>query len=130
MTPEKMTDALGPEWKEEEDERESELPAWRHGAWEVADCPFEGWVVRARRGPVGLPPGWACPTPEAAVAVAHLLVAAERVAAGAEVLDVADPKVLADKGWVTIPGRHLTPPSARRLAIDLLGAADAAEATR
>ena len=132
MTPEQMGAALGAGW-------EPILRGWRwvpsvaRPAVFVQDTAPAGagraeWVVThyaggARR--VYLP----CTSAEVAVAVAGLLVAAERIAAGAE---VGRPPLLTvdayDGGLVQHGTRNYTAASARRLALDLLRAADEAEA--
>jgi len=81
MTPEQITAALGPDWEEF-------LCEWTHELGlvvgsDVENPEFPGWYVQ--RPGENYCTEWECPTPEAAVAVAHLLLAAERIATGAEV---------------------------------------------
>ena len=130
MTPEQITDALGTGWEQTEDRAE-----WWHGE-HVAVGPYPApdddrwWVDYCK--------DWAetrfdCPTPEAAVAVAHLLVAAERIAAGARVapsgLDLWRPGVAGGKPAVYQGDRFMFTHEARRRALGLLRAADAADLT-
>lgn len=110
---------LGPgrEYKATEIAGEPAWEEWRHEAVEVCHrFHADDWLVGWGGDDDGLP----CTTPEAVVAVAHLLVAAERIAGGAEV----EPAHGIRAG--TIGGR--TPAQARGRALDLLRAVDEAEA--
>lgn len=131
MTPEETGAALGPGW-EFQATSVAGRPAWHewlHGAVVVTHrLSVDDWVV----GLGGDEEGLGCATPEAAVAAAHLLVAAERVAAGARVggqgrwvdrFEVAP-------GYLRLRAPHdlWSAAAARSLALDLLRAADEAEA--
>lgn len=127
--------ALGEGWARERDDRfylpdaSDGMAVWEYGGrWHV-----EVGVDHYRRSYY-----WTCASPEHAVAVARLLVSAERVAAGA---NVAFPEEFTTKptavatsvGFerpilVNLLGKEiLTPRKARRTALDLLAAADEAE---
>lgn len=135
MTPEQMTVALGPEWHRDGPRFAREGALWgfvlRTGLAENRariDCDDgEGRVCHV------------CDTAERAVAVALLLVAAERVAAGAAVAPQRAEFVDAYASTFVASGLPMvvhaiktgtSPGVARRGAIHLLRAADAAEATR
>lgn len=143
MTPEEMGAALGAGWTWGTDP----WPSWRSETpWvEVVSVPgFDPaipradtpWRVYVFGGDGDSTCEVGCVTPEAAVAVADLLVAAERVAGGAAVtVPLVRPLAKADGGIVMarpsitagISG-GFTPAAARCLALDLLRAADEAEA--
>lgn len=125
--------ALGAEW-------EHDIPAnlWYltidDAAVEVGKGATQWWVVR-KHGVCSSTDGWPCDTPEQAVAVAHLLVAAERIADGAAVKPDKTYTwipVSAKDGLVVLnglPGEPvLGPARARSIALHLLRAADEAEA--
>ena len=144
MTPEeeRVGGALGAGWTWED----VPWPAWkRDDPWaEVVSVPgFDPAVPRADTpwrvylfgGDGDSTCELGCSTPDAAVAVAHLLVAAERIAAGAEVAPDRSPRYVAARHdplhgrMVTLANRSATSPAcARRDALDLLRAADEAEA--
>lgn len=130
MTPEEVGRALGEGWRALE--RAQGWWLWDAGDLRVYPLPADNEVPlvwwRGRNV--------VCPSPEHAVAVAHLLVSAEQVAGGAEVA-AADP---AQAALYAITDGHLIdvadifagidPPEARRFAIDILRAAGAAESTQ
>ena len=128
MTVEGMGAALGAAWRQVAEGVEPLL--WRRPSSSVTvqDHGEGDWWVSSRSG-------WVCRDPERAVAVAHLLVAAERIAAGAEVAEDRSPRYVAARHdplhgrMVTLADRSVTSPAcARRDALDLLRAADEAEA--
>ena len=143
MTPEEMGKALGAGWLWQAGWRGApgswqwfpNGPEWGGVEVEDADDGIDGWTVSLHDddGNMATIPAMGSAR---AVAVAHLLVAAERIAAGAQVADELD--------WycATCDGKHdgflsshrgppfdnNRPASARRFALDLLRAADEAEA--
>ena len=125
MTPEEMGKALGPGWEPKLVGTGAFL--WHdfvRGRVRVSESAF-GWAVEVDRLPAA--------TAEQVPAVAHLLVAAERIAAGAEVgghlrretMRVRPGQILVGG---TRTGRGYRPGDARAHALDLLRAADEAEA--
>ena len=136
MTPEEMTAALGVGWERLNDWAIS--PVWVESRGAVEVCLFDGvWRVSLLdedRDEATL----LCVSGEAAVAVAGLLVAAEWIAAGTEVAIPEPGDLRYAAGRVnqrpavlrqTVRGHEfLWPHEARRYALDLLRAADEAEA--
>ena len=142
MTPEEMGKALGAGWEPQRVEMGPGEPPthhWQRGSVMVGNHDGEWWASANSECSAWFD----CPTAEAAIAVAHLLVAAERIAAGAEVAAAEPAEVrwyagTAEGDWRTgeaderglvrrgIFGLH--PHEARRWALDLLRAADEAEA--
>lgn len=128
MTPEEMGVALGSGW---------EPGDFEPGAWVATETMVTVEPMTNGRYDViawsksGEHVPYSCSTPEAAVATAHLLVAAERVSGGAEVASPFGWRGFSlcgvERVWVNEGTRSL--PEARRLAIDLLRlrAADAAD---
>lgn len=128
MTPEEVGKALGEGWERRGD-------AFKRGSVAVRVTSDDwcghrtGWMVafgRTRLDPV---------SPEHAVAVAHLLVAAERIAGGAALATVEDERYRWRAGEalsrpaVVRRGEFMYPHEARTTAIDLLRAAAEAEST-
>ena len=110
MTPEEMGKALGPGWAR------TRHHVWtRDGRLRIVWYPASLAVIQD--GTL-----YKCMTPEVAVAVAHLLVAAERIAAGAEV-------ARSDFDQAAVLNMQDKPAALKyRAALDLLRAADEAEA--
>ena len=123
MTPEQITDALGPDWNNFDTDR------WSHPL-NLQVLPQEGGRAVLR----DWSEEWPCPTPEAAVAVAQLLVAAERIAAGARValagLDLWRPGDAGGKPAVYQGDRFLFTHEEQVEGSAAGRAADAAEVTR
>jgi len=130
-----MTAALGPEWN-----RAETPPRWIRSFEEsyitVVDFGEESPLRRclvslADSDEGGISRHFVNPTQ--AVAFAHLLVAAERIAAGARValsgLDLWRPGVAGGRPAVYQGDRFMSTHEARRRALDLLRAADAADLT-